>query len=240
MRTLDDMLKPLVSRASALRVQKASAPLSRIASKFGGVPYLESGEAWPQCQTCKRPLSFICQLDLRETSHPARDRIPFFTFFYCWNCFPGGPPGGEQGEWVVRKYANPGESKAVAIQPPGQVEHASECSVSFSECLSLPDWDGADLWCPDAGDLCCEVNNEAPWEEYRAAVERIPGEQEIQSRVGGYPHWIQGEATPDKAEFLAQIDSKHDAGIMWGDVGCVYLFLSKGSEPRVSLNLQCC
>jgi hypothetical protein len=141
MSTLDDILTPLVLRATVLRVEKSSQPLSAIASKIGGVPYREAGEPWPECLTCKQPLSFICQVDLRESSHPARDRIPFFTFFYCWKCFPWG----DQGEWVVRIYTDPMETKAVRIQPPGQVEHAAECPVSFSERLSLPDWEGAQL-----------------------------------------------------------------------------------------------
>lgn len=236
MRTLEQILKPLVLRATVLHVEKSSRPLSAIATKFGGVPYLETKEAWPQCCTCKQSLSFVCQVDLRETSHPARERIPFFTFFYCWQCFPWG----DQGEWAVRIYNDPMERKAVAVQPPLQVGHAAECRVSFTERSSLPDWEGAQLWCPDAMDLSCQANSDAPWEAYQSAVEKIVGDQKIETCVGGYPRWIQGEETPDKADLLAQIDSVDDAGIMWGDVGCVYLFVSKGPTPQMSLKLQCC
>ena len=84
------------------------------------------------------------------------------------------------------------------------------------------------------------MNSEAPWEVYREAVARIVGEQDIASCVGGYSHWIQGDNTPEGAVLLAQIDSEHEAGIMWGDVGCVYLFLATGREPQISLTLQCC
>jgi hypothetical protein len=240
MKTLDDILGPLVQRASVLEVRKASFPLPAIASKFGGMPYHEPGETWPGCPTCKKPLSFICQLDLRQTVHPARDDVHFFTFFYCWDCSPWGFRDEAKGEWVVRKYRDPHESKAVMIPIPKGVEHASQCLVSFAERLSLPDWEGTRRWCPDASDLSCQANSEAPWEAYQKAVERIVGDQNLASCVGGYPRWIQGEDTPDGANLLAQIDSEDQAGIMWGDVGCVYLFLSTGEEPRISLTLQCC
>ncbi len=214
--------------------------MSAIASKFGGQPYHEPGETWPECPTCNRPLSFVCQLDLRHSHHPARIDIPFFTFFYCWKCSPWGFRSDANGEWVVRTYCDPRESKAVKVPSPRVVEHSSPCHVSFAEHLSLPDWEGARRWCPEASDLSCQANSEAPWQAYQEAVRCIVGDQDIASCIGGYPRWIQGENTPDGADLLAQIDSESEAGIMWGDVGSVYLFRSPGREGQVSLVLQCC
>jgi hypothetical protein len=171
---------------------------------------------------------------------PVRAGVHFFTFFYCWDCLPWGFDSEAPGEWVVRQYKNPQASQAAIIAPPPTVVHASECEVSFIEKLSLPDWEGAARWCSQAMELAAEMNSEAPWEVYREAVQRIAGEQEIESRIGGYPHWIQGNGTPDGATFLAQIDSEDQAGIMWGDVGCVYLFVSDHADTTVRLVLQCC
>jgi uncharacterized protein YwqG len=106
--------------------------------------------------------------------------------------------------------------------------------------MSLPDWQGVFRLCPEAVELSRQANSEAPWEAYRLAVAKVIGESAIHSTVGGYPRWIQGDETPDGGTLLAQIDSEHEAGIMWGDVGCVYLFLSQGPEATVSLALQCC
>jgi uncharacterized protein YwqG len=240
MKTLDDILRPLVRQASVLEVRTASSDLPAVSSKFGGIPYHEAGEAWPECPTCERPLSFVCQLDLRTTNYPERNLMPFFTFFYCWTCSPWGFRTEANGEWVVRRYTDPRESKAVTIPPPRVVWQASPCSVSFTERLSLPDWEGISRWSQEASDLSCQVNSEARWQAYQEAVERTVGDQELASCVGGYPRWIQGEDTPDGANFLAQIDSESGAGIMWGDVGCVYLFRSTAPESQVSLVLQCC
>jgi hypothetical protein len=128
----------------------------------------------------------------------------------------------------------------VKIPPPKGVEHASLCDVSFAERLSLPDWEGTTRWCPEASDLSCKANGEAPWQAYQEAVNRLVGDQEITSCIGGYPRWIQGEETPNGADLLAQIDSENEAGIMWGDVGSVYLFRSPGPDGQASLVLQCC
>src|SRR5262249_49402037 len=101
MNRLEDLLKPLVLKALVLDVRKARTPLPLTASKFGGVPYHEPGEDWPKCPSCTKSLAFICQLDLSRTSHPARESVPFFTFFYCWHCSPWGYQSERKGEWVV-------------------------------------------------------------------------------------------------------------------------------------------
>jgi uncharacterized protein YwqG len=107
---------------------------------------------------------------------------------------------------------------------------------------SLPGWEGQRLWCPEAYDLAAELNADQPWTAYQQAVQDIIGEQpEITSCVGGYPRWIQGEETPKKMSFLAQIDSEEEkAGIMWGDVGSVYLFLLPNRPHTIRMVFQCC
>ena len=240
MQTLEGMLKPLILRTSVLEVRKAPSSMSALESKFGGTPYYEMGETWPVCPTCHKPLAFICQLDLRDT---ILENLGFalFTFFYCWTCSPWGFQSDPEGQWVVRTYRKPLESKAVEVLPSEKIEHeTTPCRVSFSESLSLPDWEGTTRWCPDASDLACQLNEESPWQEYQHAAEAITGEHKICSVVGGYPRWIQGEQTPDEAVLLAQIDSEVEAGIMWGDVGSVYLFVSTSAPTRFYLILQCC
>lgn len=54
--------------------------------------------------------------------------------------------------------------------------------------------------------------------------------------------WVQGEDTPVKEavpmKLLFQIDSEDNAGIMWGDVGLIYVFYDENSE-RIEFTLQC-
>jgi len=240
MNHLEKILQSLIRKSSVMKVKKATSPLPLLASKFGGVPYLEMGEEWPICPACKIPLSFICQLDLRQTNYARRNDVPFFTFYYCNGCYPTGYHDEPQGAWLMKVYRNPTEQNAADFPVPKDVTHASECSVDFSEKSSLPDWEGTALHCPEASDISCEFNSESPWEAYQEAVEQLVGVQEIQSVVGGYPKWVQGESTPEGTSLLAQIDTESEANIMWGDVGCVYLFLANEGEPRVSMELQCC
>jgi hypothetical protein len=221
-----------------MELEKKTGMLSPTASKFGGIPYVEAGESWPQCPTCGKPLSFICQADLRQTAYRPACGACFFTFFYCWECFPWS--SDVVGQSVVRLYREPDERRAVLLPLPGEVPQTAQCLISFVEDVSLPDWEGTSLWCPEASDLACRLDEEWPWETYHDAATAIVGEQEITSRVGGYPRWIQNEDTPPGMDFLAQIDSEDEAGIMWGDVGSVYLFLSPDEPFRTALVLQCC
>lgn len=225
METIAELLKPLIRPACKLKVARATGVLPTSASRFGGLPYMAPGEAWPVCGGCGKPLAFICQVDLRQAKVPVRDRVPFFTFFCCLNCYVDGPPGS----WSVRVH--PASSDAAALP---------ECSVAFTDVKSLPNWEGTTRHCEAISDLACEVNEDAPWEAFNAAVAELVGDAEIRSQLGGYPKWIQGDETPEDMEFLAQIDSENAAELMWGDVGSVYLFVTTSGEPEFELIMQCC
>ena len=63
------------------------------------------------------------------------------------------------------------------------------------------------------------------------------------SQLGGYPKWVQGESTPkdkngEPLKLLFQIDSEDNAGIMWGDVGLIYVFYDEELE-KIEFILQC-
>jgi hypothetical protein len=230
---LDAALAPLVRPRTLVHLQRSDAPLPPTASRFGGQPYAEAGEAWPAC-ICGLPMTFICQLDLHASV--VRERgIALFAFYYCWECFP---QEGIQGAWALRTYADPRDDKAVAIEPPAPVSQTARCAIRFEDARSLPVWEGQDRDAPGADELAKAVNPESPWEAYQAACERLAGPQEITTAVGGYPHWLQGDDLPAGARLLAAIDSEEAAGITWGDVGCVFLFLSADEPPVPTLLLQ--
>ena len=173
MNTLVDLLKPLIQTSAALELQQAPSVLPLTASKFGGKPYLESGESWPQCPTCHRTLTFICQLDLRQTSHPSRVKVPFITFYYCWDCFPWGFSSEAAEQWVVRTYQDPNETKASSTKYPNDMDFNTECQVLIQEHKSLPDWESHSRWCPEATAIARELNSDAPWEAYQQAVKQL-------------------------------------------------------------------
>jgi uncharacterized protein YwqG len=241
-RTLASILRPLLRQTSIMKLRKSRSRLPVTASKFGGVPYLEQGEVWPTCPICHQSLSFICQIDLRDTVFKELVGFDLFSFFYCWNCFPQDDSPSNAGAWLVKTYIAPQKGKSLPVQLPSGVNQTAECRVSFQEAQAVPDWEGTTRWCPKACDVAKRINADEPWTAYQDAVTAIIGHSpEIQSCIGGDPRWIQGEETPDNMTFLAQIDSEEDkADIMWGDVGSIYLFVSTKPAQKFRMVFQCC
>jgi uncharacterized protein YwqG len=107
----------------------------------------------------------------------------------------------------------------------------------------LPDWEGINLYCNNALKLSCVLNEDRPWDNYNQIATKLIGEQDYQSQLGGYPKWVQGESTPiddegNPMKLLFQIDSEDNAGLMWGDVGLIYVFYDKKTE-KIEFTLQC-
>lgn len=213
---------------------------------FGGQPYAESGDAWPSCPTCQKELSFVCQARFSETKFAPPNGIDLFTFFYCWECSPWGLDDEPPGQWVVRFYSAPSDERAIRIQRKTNDEYeTTPCSVDIKSAKSLPDWEGIDVYCPEASALSAELNDDEPWEAYTELLQKITGRDDYSTMIGGYPRWVQSESTPKcpqchhLLEQFAQIDSEDEAGLMWGDVGCVYLFCCREHPSEVRFELQC-
>jgi uncharacterized protein YwqG len=230
---LDATLAAFVRPRTLVHLDPTDAPLEPTASRFGGQPYAEAGETWPMC-ICGLPLTFICQLDLRQTVVQERG-IALFAFYYCWDCFP---QDGIEGAWRLRTWADPRDDKSVAMKVPEQTRPTARCAVRFEEARSLPVWDGLRSYPPEWRSLARVANPESPWEAYQAACERVAGTQDIKTAVGGYPHWLQGDELPAGHRLLAVIDTEGDAHITWGDTGCVFIFLSPDEPPIPTLVLQ--
>ena len=117
------------------------------------------------------------------------------------------------------------------------------CEITYKQSYSLPDWEGIDTHSENASKLSCILDEDEPWEQYQNVVNKLIGEKDLQSQLGGYPKWIQGEETPhenngEKIKFLFQIDSEDNADLMWGDVGLIYVFYDEKKE-HIEFKLQC-
>lgn len=242
------LLQPLAKIATKLEPKKAGdeTRLPLTGSHFGGIPYAEAGEEWPVCPTCKRSLTFICQIDTASGFHQQPQGVALFTFFYCWECFPWGLTDEVRGAWVVKIYAEPNEKRATHLSPISeQPEPTVACEVRAEKILSFPDWDDLDSWSRAVAEAAIKANPDEPWEAYKSSVEALGGLTDYATIVGGYPHWVQGEATPDcdvcksGMRLLAQIDTEDEADITWGDVGCVYIFYCPEHPRETKMELQC-
>lgn len=237
---LENLVKPLIRQTTKLEVQPASRPPenSQLESHFGGHPYFEKGEEWPKGKNGKH-LDFIFQVfNSPELELPKS--IELVQFFYDWEKFPWDT---NDNGWLVKKYKQVEKGKAEFIAKPEEIEKSKFCKIEFKPTQTLPDWEGIDLFGNDASKLSCVLNEDEPWDSYDQIVTKLIGEQDYQSQLGGYPKWVQGESTPRDNEgkpmkLLFQIDSEDNAGIMWGDVGLIYVFYDEKSE-RIEFNLQC-
>lgn len=237
---LENLVKPLIRQTTKLEIQPASRPPenSQLESHFGGHPYFEKGEEWPKGKNGKY-LDFIFQVfNSPELELPKS--IELVQFFYDWEEFPWDT---NDNGWLVKTYKQVDKEKAEFIAKPEEIEKSKFCKIEFKPTQTLPDWEGIDLFGNDASKLSCVLNEDEPWDSYDQIVTKLIGEQDYQSQLGGYPKWVQGESTPRDNEgnpmkLLFQIDSEDNAGIMWGDVGLIYVFYDENSE-RIEFNLQC-
>ena len=88
MEDLEQLVKPLIRKITKIEVKPASRPPenSQSISHFGGQPYFEEGEKWPQSKSGKS-LDFIFQIYNDERIELAAD-IKLIQFYYDWEEFP--------------------------------------------------------------------------------------------------------------------------------------------------------
>lgn len=236
---LEDLVKPLIRAAKKMELISVNENGdSRLLSHFGGAPYFEAGEQWPTSKN-GNPLSFIFQVyNNAETNLPAD--IALIQFYYCFDIFPWH---NDDDGWHVKVYKKLQPEKMILLTSPAGLATNTFCKIEFKEVLSLPDWEGIDLYAPNASKLSCVLDEDQPWEHYQNISEKLVGAQNYCSQYGGYPHWVQGEQTPvgtdgHPMKLLFQIDSEQKAGLMWGDCGLVYIFYDEPSQ-RFAFLLQC-
>jgi len=237
---LENLVKPLIRPTTKLEILAASRPPnnSQLNSHFGGQAYFEKGEEWPRTKKGK-PLNFIFQLfNSAELELP--ENIELIQFYYDWDEFPWDT---ENDGWLVKIYQKTQKENIEYIEKPKELGKSKYCEISCQAIQSLPDWEGIDLHCNNASNLSCVLNEDKPWDSYAQVVAKLIGEQSYQSQLGGYPRWVQGESTPkdsngNSMKLLFQIDSEDNAGLMWGDVGLIYVFYDEPSG-RIEFILQC-
>ncbi|WP_447893903.1 DUF1963 domain-containing protein [Vreelandella sp. GE22] len=222
---LDALLAPLIRDVQVLTPQADPAMAGpTLASKFGGVPYAETGTEWPTCGLCEQPLSFILQM------HDASANA-LFVFYYCFYCLPFGDDPRDRALWHAQWFQAPASDRQILLERPcADNDATTPCRITTHSARVLPDWEGVDTHSPQAEALCGELDPGSPWQALFDATTRAGCLDELKSWQGGYPHYLQGEHVPDcphcqaPMTFLVQIDSEEEANLDWGAVGLVYLF----------------
>ena len=239
LKTVDDLerlVKPLIKDATGIIVKKSSKMPddSYIKSHFGGQPYFEKGEEWPKAKNGNY-LEFIFQI-YNENNIVLPENIKLIQFYYdsdeCpWNTNDDG--------WLVKIYTNINKENVEIIEKPKRKVNLNYCEIEYENIKSLPDWEVIENYNVNAEMLSCVLDEEKPWENYQKMVEKLIGEPELRSQLGGYPKWVQGNDRPENYDLLFQIDSEENAGLMWGDVGLIYVFYNDKNN-KTEFVLQCC
>ncbi|EMY3479102.1 DUF1963 domain-containing protein [Flavobacterium psychrophilum] len=235
------MLEPTIKNATKIILEKLANidSNSNLKSQFGGEPYFEIGENWPQSKNGVN-LSYVFQIYISSEFELPKN-IKLIQFFYDFEEMPWST---EDDGWFVKIYEELNPEKITKLNKPNEQENIDYCEIKFEKVKSLPDWEGIDEHNKAVADFISELNNEEPYETYDEIVKELTGQDDYQSQIGGYPKWLQGENTPqnekgENLKLLIEMDSQDDAGIMWGDSGLLYFFYDEKSK-KVEFELQCC
>jgi len=222
-----------------LKKPKSEDEYSQLFSHFGGDPYFEKGEQWPGMEIGS-PATFICQV-FNEKNNNLPDDIELIQFFYDYDY---GPSRSSQNGWYIKIYTNLLIHDLEYMSPPKGIRKTKFCPIVFKSVKSLPSWEELKFRSPLAFKLSCVLDEETPWRNYHIAARKVLPETGYRSQIGGYPQWLQSAQIPiredsEEFQFIMQIDSEDDAGLMWRDMGLVYLFWDEESEDTRFI-LQSC
>jgi uncharacterized protein YwqG len=237
---LIDILTPIIQSRTVLNLEPSNnLDESQFSSHFGGLPYFEKGESWPVNRKTNKPLSFIIQIVNNGNINLPKE-IGILQFYYDWEEMPWET---ESEGWLVKLYPKADKEKAIIIYPDTSIIQTSFCLIRYTQDKSLPDWEGIDNYYKNVTGLSEKGNPDEPWEPFDNAVNKLVGEHDFNSFIGGYPMWIQGDETPIindiKYKLLCQINSEEAANIIWGDMGAVYFFYNPNNPTDIKFTLQC-
>ncbi|WP_436777013.1 ankyrin repeat domain-containing protein [Yinghuangia sp. YIM S09857] len=200
-------------------------------SRFGGLPWLGEGEAWPLCGECAAPLAFFVQLDLAAVPRQARDELGtgLLQLFHCTGCNPSR--AFSRGHLV--RIVGPAE---VGRPTPPPTILPSEGAVPFPERPITG-------WARGARDYPYREADESDLLPEERAV--VFGLNRQGDKLGGWPNWVQDAEYPHcplgdqrMTRPVFQIDSRRGVPHTWGDHGAGYIVQCPAHRDQVAFLWQ--
>jgi len=195
-------------------------------SRFGGLPWLRTGETWPVCGACGAVLTFFVQVDLDRVPAAAREDFGpgLLQLFHCTACHPVRPLARDDGVRIVDATGG-----GTAVRAPQ--------GVRVFPCRPVTGWADA------PGDLPCrEGDGSALLPEERAVV---PSLNRQGDKLGGWPGWVQDPDHPRCPQgdhrldrMVLQIDSGRGVPYTWGDNGVGFVLQCPHHRDRVAFTWQ--
>ena len=246
---IKNMMKPLIKKAAKMNLKrKEKIPEgTELQSHFGGQPYFEKGENWPKAKNGNN-LVFVFQA-FNDGNMGLPENIKLIQFYYDFDAWEHAWFTKDDG-WLVKVYETLNRENIIFIKKPPEYFHRWKihkpdekedwnwipyCEIEFKPILSLPNEDFIDEY-----DEKKALTLETPYNYNEIAQELIGYDfYEYFSQIGGYPQWIQsGIELKKNFDFLFQIDSEDEAGIMWSDCGMVHVFYNSKTKKFI-FELEC-
>ncbi len=165
-------------------------------SKLGGKPFLPAGFEWPVFtdneEDVTRPLSFFCQINLKDIAPLDKDRMlpdrGMLYFFYECASFRWGFDPADKGAARVYYYESTEGFVPCAVPAELDPEYTiPEIALQFITGSSFPGFE----------EFECHSDLAVDWEDYDAVVEKLgvhpPEDDEEIHKLLGYANLIQGE-----------------------------------------------
>jgi uncharacterized protein YwqG len=231
--------------------QADDAKLAVGASKFGGLPDMPIGTAWPILNGVA--MSFVGQIRL-EDARPfdVNHRLPpagVLSFFYDARQQTYGDDPKDRGGWWARQFADTTQLQRTdaPVMLPDDARFQS-CALAFSSELTMPLEPNL-----ERVDLTLTAEEQKAYETFLSSFPTPQGSRGIRNRMLGYADTIQDDmrlqaqlvshgltdSDDPKAKallpgamdwlLLLQVDSDPNAGMRWASEGRLYFWIERAA-----------
>lgn len=244
-----NILKESRQDAIGFRFTQSNGVIAVGSTKYGGRPDIPAGFAWPEDEE-ERPLSFLFQMNCAEvTPYDEKNLLPekgLLSFFFQLD---ENIDWENMGKYIrVLYFDNPSLSRSDFPEDLPEEYRVQEYNVKICRKDSYPDYEDLLDSSLNDGDFVYKQ-----WEEYDAArLELEPDidedDPELIATSLGYARLIQGSIVDDLESnvLLLQLssDEKNPDGLMFGDVGALYFYISREDLrerrfDRITFEMQC-
>ena len=224
-------------------------------SHAGGQPNLPGDTKWPSRNGV--PLDFLARISLAEVQDAVRiDWLPpsgALLFFYDLERQTWGFDPADRGSWAVLHVEDLDDDQIASLHQSSDSGRIPFRSFRFVPFQSLPSWERESIKALDLSD----AESDALFKIADSAFGGRPAHQ-----IGGFPTPVQGddmeleaqlvsnglycgdatgyndpraaELRPGAADWrlLFQFDSDDDLGVMWGDLGILYFWVTEARAKQ--------
>ncbi len=231
---LTQQLQRLARTCLRLHLESGEHSVDEPESGFGGRPWWPIGEAWPLCDGCGTPLTFVCQMRLDGGGHWRPGDYDLCVVFCCRRCSrrdaaPVIERPGRDGCRLRLLRLRDQPLAPLALPAALEVqERPSSFRVRGTPALDVPAWQDV---VEELAEVAPHALDELHVGYHLAELEVLRhAERDAQSQLGGYPHWLGVGYWPEcrwcggQMYLLAQFMAEELLDFPWDNARRAYLF----------------